>query len=495
MKALAFLILLFAAEISCCELAPEEIAVVCNIDAPESLSIAHFYAQTRSLPEDNIIQLSLGADAGKSISRKKYISDVKTPVKAALSDISGIRCLVTVYGVPYKIRPWDTAEKNKPYLEKLQKLRKRLEAEIQDVLSELSDAALSDSKPFLMAVNSFLYKELEDAARKDRAFQLEFMNKVRPLYGSRLSRKMAREEFGIKFYSPNIQSAFSDSEIYEQLSPKHSSYSEKLRRGYYETAERLYGKLEAYKACRDDIEQIKGIKTQAALDSELSMLNFRSYRIHGSAENEFFQNIQALDNQNAKTLMVCRLDGPGETIIKRIISNSAQRMYYPGEKCVFDLQNAEKAGLADAYVQYDSYIEKAAEIFRKHGCSTLIEETASLTDSNAECMFYAGWYSPGNYNCRLNFIPGSIAYHITSFGASELRSRKSRTWCPNLLKNGADAVIGSAAEPVLTAMPRPELFAGALLDGKTLVEAFYYSKPQNSWTVLLVGDPLMKLSY
>ncbi|ARN57466.1 TIGR03790 family protein [Sedimentisphaera salicampi] len=495
MKAPAIIFILFAASISYCRLLPGEVAVVCNTDVPGSLSIANLYTKTRKIPEQHIIQLRLGAQAGDSISREKYSSKVYAPVKKALDDLPEVRCLAVVYGVPYKIRRQDSSDENSSQLRQLIVIRERLKDEIKGVLSRLNDPQLNDSKPFLMAVNSLLFEALEKAADQGRAAQIEFMDTVSPLYGSRLSRKMAREEFGIKFYSPAIKSTFSDSDIYDQLSQKHYNYSQRLKRGYYEAAERLYGKLEAYKACRDDIEQIKGIKTGAALDSELSLLDFTNYRIHGYIENEFFRNGQALDNQNAKTLMVSRLDGPGEGIVKRMIANSAEKGYYPGEKCVFDLQNAAEQGLADAYVRYDSYIQKAADIFSKEGCTTEIEETSELTNSQSACMFYIGWYSPSRYNCKLEFIPGSIAYHITSFGASELRDKQSRSWCPNLLSDGADAVIGAVAEPVLTAMPRPDLFAGALLDGKTLVEAFYYSKPQNSWKVLLIGDPLMTLNY
>ena len=46
------------------------------------------------------------------------------------------------------------------------------------------------------------------------------------------------------------------------------------------------------------------------------------------------------------------------------------------------------------------------------------------------------------------------------------------------------------AEPYLHSFPEPRAFFGELYEGRCLVEAYYRTKPFNSWQLLLVGDPL-----
>ncbi len=55
------------------------------------------------------------------------------------------------------------------------------------------------------------------------------------------------------------------------------------------------------------------------------------------------------------------------------------------------------------------------------------------------------------------------------------------------------ATIGPVYEPYLVAFPRPDGFFAELLEGeRTLVEAYYRTKPFNSWMMVLVGDPLYR---
>jgi uncharacterized protein (TIGR03790 family) len=61
-----------------------------------------------------------------------------------------------------------------------------------------------------------------------------------------------------------------------------------------------------------------------------------------------------------------------------------------------------------------------------------------------------------------------------------------------MLRDGITATFGPVAEPYLHSFPEPQAFFGELYEGKCLVEAYYGTKPFNSWQLLLIGDPLYK---
>jgi uncharacterized protein (TIGR03790 family) len=92
-------------------LAPDEIVVVANVRARDSLDLARYYMQQRHIPADHLIQIATPWD--EHISRKEYDKDIRNPVRAALDRLgtnSRIRCLVTMYGVPLAIRPLNPEE-------------------------------------------------------------------------------------------------------------------------------------------------------------------------------------------------------------------------------------------------------------------------------------------------------------------------------------------------------------------------------------------------
>jgi uncharacterized protein (TIGR03790 family) len=61
-----------------------------------------------------------------------------------------------------------------------------------------------------------------------------------------------------------------------------------------------------------------------------------------------------------------------------------------------------------------------------------------------------------------------------------------------MLVHGVTATLGAVAEPYLNAFPDPRDFFLELIEGKSLVEAFYRTQPFCSWQIILIGDPLYK---
>ena len=86
-------------------LAPNEILVIANQKVPESVELAKYYMERRSVPEANLLLLE--APAAESCSWEDYEQLIADPVRSRLARVQPawrIRCLVTMYGLPLKIR-------------------------------------------------------------------------------------------------------------------------------------------------------------------------------------------------------------------------------------------------------------------------------------------------------------------------------------------------------------------------------------------------------
>ncbi len=87
-------------------LEPNEILIIANSDLPDSVKIANYYCQKRNTPKKNILALPLGASLSAAISREDYETKLASPIRAKLesAEFAGkIRCLLTTYGVPFKV--------------------------------------------------------------------------------------------------------------------------------------------------------------------------------------------------------------------------------------------------------------------------------------------------------------------------------------------------------------------------------------------------------
>lgn len=116
-------------------LEPNEILVVVNADIPSSVELGRYYCKSRSVPKENILALSLGPTVTDSISRDEYDKNIAEPVRKRLADVKPgqtIRCLLTTYGVPYKVGP------RGPLKDQQQRLR-QLEASAQAYQKALAD--------------------------------------------------------------------------------------------------------------------------------------------------------------------------------------------------------------------------------------------------------------------------------------------------------------------------------------------------------------------
>lgn len=85
-------------------LTPGEILVIANKNAADSVGLAKYYMQKRSIPEENLLQIWVTDE--ESCSREQYNKRIAAPVRRFLNEEkseSEIRCLLLMYGVPLKV--------------------------------------------------------------------------------------------------------------------------------------------------------------------------------------------------------------------------------------------------------------------------------------------------------------------------------------------------------------------------------------------------------
>ncbi len=241
---------------------------------------------------------------------------------------------------------------------------------------------------------------------------------------------------------------------------------------------------------QSSIDYITGRETNASVDSELAMVQFGRYELYRWQLN----NIKTVSRWDFTTLMVSRLDGPGENIAIGLIDKaiSAEKTGLKGIVYI-DSRGIANDNKPYSFGYFDQSLRDLAAFMRLHANSPVKEEkTENLFEPNTcpQTTIYCGWYSLRKYIDAFNFVDGAIGYHISSFEAVDLRDPDSTQWCPAMLRRGVTATIGAVAEPYLSAFPEPKAFFAELVNGRCLVEAYYLTSPFNSWQLVLIGDPL-----
>lgn len=137
--------------LSCCPLAralePTEILVIANSDNVASVRLARYYCAKRGIPANRVIPVSLGTPLRDTIGRADYEQRLAGPIRrtfAISKELEGIKCLVTTYGVPFRLgqRPPLAGHDGQ-----LKQLRQMLEQEKQ-AAAELEQKGQTDAVAF-----------------------------------------------------------------------------------------------------------------------------------------------------------------------------------------------------------------------------------------------------------------------------------------------------------------------------------------------------------
>jgi len=239
-----------------------------------------------------------------------------------------------------------------------------------------------------------------------------------------------------------------------------------------------------------EIGRVSGKETNASVDSELSMVLFQPYDLYRWQPNMLRGDVLGL---GFRTLMVSRLDGPSYEIIKGLI-DKALKVEETGLKGIAYI-DSRGFKQRDLYGYFDQSLRDLGAFIRSSTKMPIkAEQTGQLfaPGSCPQTAVYCGWYSLKKYVDAFDFVDGAVGFHIASFEAQQLRDPNSSTWCAAMLADGITATLGAVNEPYLHAFPPPNIFFAELIKGGCLVEAYYHTKPFNSWQFVLIGDPLYR---
>jgi uncharacterized protein (TIGR03790 family) len=82
-------------------LEPAQVLILVNRDEPASSAVAKMYQRLRTIPEANVLRLSLGTN--RQIAPDQYWRLAGQPIKKYLEGHPDIRCVLTTSGVPYTV--------------------------------------------------------------------------------------------------------------------------------------------------------------------------------------------------------------------------------------------------------------------------------------------------------------------------------------------------------------------------------------------------------
>jgi uncharacterized protein (TIGR03790 family) len=235
---------------------------------------------------------------------------------------------------------------------------------------------------------------------------------------------------------------------------------------------------------------------EAAVDSELATLALRARQISGIIGNPYFKSLSFFSQAHRPDIMlVCRLDGPSPSVVRRMIVDSiATEQTGLHGFAYLDARAVTEAGLKEG----DQWLYAASEDLRKHGVPVILDNGPAMFPEGYPMRYaalYLGWYSEkvGGPFVRpgFRFAPGAVAVHIHSFSAVTVRNDKDN-WVGPLLNAGAAATLGNVYEPYLSLTPHLDIFEERLRLGFTFAEAAYASQRVLSWMGTCVGDPLYR---
>jgi len=234
----------------------------------------------------------------------------------------------------------------------------------------------------------------------------------------------------------------------------------------------------------------------ASVDSELACLGYFTRYISGALSNPYYDSYTSILTAHFPALMlVCRLDGPSDAIVRRMIEDSIATE----KNGLWGFAYINERGIAQGSLAMgDVWMRNVTRDAVRNGIPCIVEKGPALFSQDypmRNAALYYGWYSgavTGPFALKdFRFNRGAVAVHIYSFSASTLRDPNAN-WVAPLLARGAAASIGNVYEPYLPFTTHLDMFNERLLNGFTFAESAYMSQNAVSWMTTFVGDPLYR---
>jgi uncharacterized protein (TIGR03790 family) len=495
---------------------PDQILIIGSSNNSSSLDLAKFYAKARNIPGKNILLLDV--PDRDEISETTYSSKIADPVRSFIKmqkAEKNIKVLVTLYGVPLRVQGGSA---NPRSLEISRQLRHNYFSNFQELEQNFRDleklARISTTQPTTLPGRN--NPELFPANVP------QILKKIETLYRTIINRiqttsdRIEQESLGNQFIQLRLNIEGGSSVLQLMGDPvRRKELAERLEKiaakrqtmtmtpadkrnleEYYQFSRELGGLFLVLKTINEDYSDLTMKDSSAAIDSELTMLLWKSFKQSGRIQNGLNTHIKdtPMFADSEPILMVSRLDGPNPSVIKRMIRDSIETE----KKGLFGKVTLDARGINDknGYYTYDQDIRDLASFLKsKTDLTVKLDDRPEVlkADSAPDTALYCGWYSLRNYIPACTFVKGAVGYHIASFEATTLHNPNTKEWCANLLKDGLAATVGPVEEPYLDAFPLPSEFFRLLLTGKyPLVEVYFKTVRYNSWRMILLGDPLYR---
>lgn len=499
------------------QIAAEQLLLLYNSSSQASADLARHYASARRVPADHLLGLPMALSA--DMDRAEY-DEAAARLREALTRAAWgeqVRVVVTFYDVPLRVRGKTPTDAERRRHGEMQPVINQVLQQLNERVAELersTGAPPSDDPPGLSLPDRLeALAQRYARARATRAGQVQAASgPARSAAEAALIECVAAVE-GRLALLPLLQGPEGETEPQrrEQMAQWLSSAQPVQARlaqardagplsSDYDAAWReavpWAGLLHAVSMLVEDAEGLVGTQSEAAVDSELSLVLRGAYNLYRWQPNDLADGAAAPPHlgPQRRTLMAARIDGPTPDVARRLIDDAiAVEAGGLRGSAYIDLR-----GLSgdDLYARYDQDLLDLYHLLRRcPDLSAVLDNRGEVfaPGSGPNAALYAGWYSAARYVPAFDFVRGAVAVHVASFEAVSLREGGKDYWCKGLLRDGAAATIGPVAEPYLHTFPRPSRFLGLLLTGRySLVECYTRANPCLSWQMILIGDPLYR---
>jgi uncharacterized protein (TIGR03790 family) len=503
------------------ELQPNQVMILANAKSPESLAVATHYAEQRTVPSRNIVQLEL--PFRDTLTRQEYDDLVVTPLRRALETkhlASTTKVIVTTYGMPLRVEAPRLSTDEQRWLAEAQSRVKTSRVRLKQLQRAFEQMTPGSPKPEdqppspaqdileiarTMALLSRVdlawraaVQHVRQVSRSESEGALQELVRLTQQYGGWGILLQKESETGRTGASADTPTMAAWRRLLEKTTPLWAGLGREpirlQRQLIYRWTEQLFGLRGVLELASAEVDLLTTTHADASLDSELSLLWWDRdlYPVAWRWGNPLFEGA-APTQEGLPILMVSRLDAPTTELAKGLVDKALQAEQGGWDGTLyFDARGLQPKDATDTYGVYDHSLRNAAEIARgQSSYRVVLDNVESTMAAMPHVALYIGWYRLRAYDDVFSFNPGAIGYHMASAEAVTVHDRNERGWCKNALERGITATLGSVGEPYLDAFPEPARFTTLLLTGKySLVEIYYLTSRYVSWRMVLFGDPL-----
>jgi uncharacterized protein (TIGR03790 family) len=499
-------------------LQPDEILLITNKNEPQSQPLAELYCQLRGVPSTQIVALDLPDT--EEMSFDTYETGVVAPVRQFLEDHqlrTKVKCLLTFYGVPFRIRAKVNTPAEESELAELQRMKAAmieqtgqtaasLEAQAgqldpafipgvgdsEQVLLARAQAAIAAIGPKIAAITD----PTERTAQQTKLLNYmaltgglsEIDSQIGPAQRDDPTKTDAQRQNLVTLHQNVLKAR---AQVRQLQAFRWDSHDRAELRNECRANFGLSGTMRVVDA---QINYLTTTQTASATDNELPLLWEDYYPRQQWLTNPL--NF-AFKGTAPPTLMVMRLDGPDPATVQRMMRTSVE-VEKTGLQGIIaidarGISPIDDKGNPSAFGEFDQTLRDLAYLLRiKTNLKIKLDDQDLVFPAHSvkNVALYCGWYSVNQYIPGCDFSAGAVGYHIASFEMVTLHQPNSQ-WVRGLLNDGVVATLGAVAEPYLSAFPKPDEFFPLLLTGKlTMAEVYWKTTPITSWMISFIGDPL-----